>query len=269
MFETFKKMFGPKSHQIHETQWTTTTIYSSNEGSELEASVVQEREVKSFSGIQNNLPGTVEIVVDPSLEVDHRVTVEAPEQLQNRFVVKSDGSLLVLGMTSGNFATTAKICVRVYARSLQSLNTQGQGAVSIQGVRGKLFTLTNNGQGRLTFSAGGFLKTLSCDLKGQGTVSLENLDCSQLILDSGGMGSLKAFGKVTDAFYNLSGQGSVDLSALRATNVRLSSSGMGSLKLWCSGECSGTSSGMGSVQITGSPTRFQVRHMGLGSCRVV
>jgi hypothetical protein len=230
---------------------------------------VSERSVEAFDRIKHSALMGLEIRVDPGLAVERRVTVEAPESLQDMFIVETRGSLLMIESKDASYATRSRLLVTVNTRNLSGLEADGHGRVSIRGVAGKSFDLVNTGMGNLLLSTGGSVGTLTCRLDGHGTVDLEKLDCTTVELRYGGMGTLRASGTTRVASYTLSGHGSVDLLSLRATDVQLDSSGMGTVGLWCSGSCRGNSSGMGGLRVKGSPREFTVRHTGMGSMDVV
>jgi hypothetical protein len=226
------------------------------------------RTASIFDKISSSLMANLVILIDPSLDTQHSITVTAPERLHEKVSVESRDSTLIL-KTVGRYTVEPheRFFVTVCVRRLIGIDNSGMGKASISGVSGDTFVLEDSAMGSLELDSTGPIKSMVCSLSGHGSVNLRNLRCESLKIHSSAMGSLKASGKSVIGDLRVDGMGSSDLSELEVRDLELNGGGMGSLRLHCTNSFRGMWGGMGSVRVFGKPSHVSLRSTGMGSVR--
>ena len=102
---------------------------------------------------------------------------------------------------------------------------------------------------------------------GVGSVKIEGLDSEQLAIGISGVGDVSAKGKVQNLNVTVSGVGSADLDELLADNVSVTVSGVGGADVFASKSVNASTSGVGSINVSGNPAEKKESKTGIGSIK--
>jgi hypothetical protein len=181
----------------------------------------QARRLAAFSGV--DLAGSN--VVTVHVGGRQSVVVHADDNLLGRVTTRVDAGRLVIGNTSGSFATRAPTHVDVSVPSLDGLRLTGSGVVSATGVDAASLTVTVSGSGVLR--ASGTVTRLDVTLAGSGDAQLRQLVASDVHAVVSGSGRiLTTATKSLDAA--ISGSGAIVYGGNPA-RVRKSITGSGAI----------------------------------------
>ncbi len=160
----------------------------------------QARSVPSFTGV--DLAGDNNVVVQVGAR--QSVIVHAETNLIRRVTTHVQSGTLVIGTTPGNLSAKTPMFVAVTLASLNVLMLQGDGTITVTGIKSRNLTVTIPGSG--TINATGTATRLDVTVGGSGTALLGPLIAR----------NVKAA---------LSGEGSITLTATHSLTASVSGSG--------------------------------------------
>lgn len=102
------------------------------------------------------------------------------------------------------------------------------------------------------------------DLRGAGTVNLLNINQKSLEVTLSGAGNIHAHGSIDELKATISGAGKIRAKSLHTGRASLAISGSGGIDLQVSKEIHARVSGVGNINIVGSPLVRDVRVSGIG-----
>lgn len=177
------------------------------------------REVSQFSKVEISGAYEVEIVVGN----EHKVEISAEDNLLSLIKTKVRGNTLVIENRK-NISPREDIVIKITTETLERIETSGASSIYANNIDARTFSL---------------------DFSGAGSVYLEG-DCSRLIVDMSGAGSLNA-------------------KKLIANDVQIEISGASSAKVFASESISADVSGVGSIDYYGDPEDVRTDVSGVGS----
>lgn len=105
----------------------------------------------------------------------------------------------------------------------------------------------------------------SLSSSGVGSTRLTGMDGDELTIKLSGVGSVQADGRVESLNVSVSGVGNADLDNLLAENVSVKFSGVGSAYVHATKSVDASTSGVGSIKVSGNPGEKAVKQSGIGS----
>lgn len=222
------------------------------------------RQLDSFTQLSNSLVCKVRVVVGEG--DSHEVHIEAPERILPLVETEVRQGTLHLRHTGSFNLRNEAFRVEVRVPSLTWASTTGTGGLSMTGVHGDTFELTNSGVGGVDVDGTAHEFRVMSSATGQ--TKLSGLrDVGLLVVDLQGVGGMRIEGSARKARLTSSATGKMDLSGLTVHRADIDLSGIGSAKLHVTEKLRGKISGIGSVSVTGSPL-MEVQNSGIGSLRV-
>ena len=196
--------------------------------------------VSNFNSIDNKGVGNLKIVQTSG---DYYMKIGGDRRLVQGTMTKvSEGKLYIWQELRDKHAK-GSLWIEIGMPSLQSINLQGVGGVSINGLD----------QGKLTV-----------ETSGVGNVSITRLKCTDLVVDCRGVGNVTLSGSAVNVTLNSRGVGNIDSFGLEAKNVSASSQGVGNIECTATDKIDAKSSGVGKVKFKGHPKDKQFSASGLG-----
>lgn len=204
--------------------WTSMSYFNSDDANPIIASnniVSRNVNVNSFKKIRSNGFIDVEYIADPSVS-SPVVTVQGPDNVIDRITVKTDGSVLNVGVkerTSIKFKgsdVADKMKVVVKYKDVSSFITSGSGDFDISGnfAGQNSLEIKTAGSGDVDLKGNITLGQLKIVTAGSGDVEFENglLKCNKFIIST-------------------AGSGDVEIKSVEADEIQASTSGSGDMKL--------------------------------------
>jgi len=205
--------------------------------------MTQVRKLSGFHSVDLRSLGTVVLASGP----EHKVEVEAAEDLQTRVRTEVRDGVLVVGLRWWlgallRMAALSDVVVRVTTPELRELRLSGAGQVRSEG----------------TFK----LEDLDVRLSGAGRLTLD-LEARRVDARLSGAGAMELSGAADEVEFLLSGAGALRAEGLQARRVRVKASGAGECRVHASESLEADVSGAGSVRYRGKP-RVESRVTGVG-----
>lgn len=203
----------------------------------------QDRSVGAFDEVQSF--GSFDIVITDGNE--HKVTVEAEDNLQQYIEIETQGDKLNIRHKKGqNFKATKQIIIYVTAPALEAIRLSGSGNIkSTNTLNGSSnFEIKSSGSGNIQLQ----LETsaMSAQISGSGNINLSG-KTKELEGKIAGSGNIRARELQSDVTsIKISGSGSAEVVA----NERLDSkiAGSGDVKYWGNASVNSKIAGSGSVR---------------------
>lgn len=102
---------------------------------------------------------------------------------------------------------------------------------------------------------------------GVGAVKIEGLNAETFSIALSGVGGISAKGEVKSLDVTVSGVGSADLDGLVAEEVSVTVSGVGGAKVHASKSVNASTTGVGSIRVSGNPSEKKESKSGVGSIK--
>ncbi|MBR7800526.1 GIN domain-containing protein [Undibacterium fentianense] len=248
-----------------ETAWSNNAIKGNGEV------MTDKRQVNGVAGLSVSGPLQVEVRIGsaPSLEIS------ADSNLLNLVQTQVDGATQRIWIDE-KISSNNPIRVVYTVPTLNDLNTNGSGRLSVVGLNGGNIQVRNNGSRSITLdgrvaslnllnSGSGSINALglnsadvNVNLQGSGSLNLGPVNGNELRVSVNGSGSANASGNVRQLIVSTHGSGSAQLSAVKSLNADLSSHGSGSVSASVSQSVVAQTNGSGSVNIYGNPVQRNV-----------
>ena len=161
----------------------------------------QSRTVPAFTGLELDGGNNVVVQVGPARQ---SVVVHADSNLLRRVTTRVRAGRLAIGTTPGNLSAKRPMYVVVTVPSLDRIELQGAGNISVSGINSERLTVTLSGAGNI--DAAGAATKLDVTIGGAGNALLQGLIAR-------------------DARAALSGQGSIMVTATRSLDASISGTG--------------------------------------------
>lgn len=206
--------------------------------------VSENRPVRGFTKVQLDGLGDLTILIGDT----ESLVVEADENLQPRIITEVKGDTLIIRMDETNvvLVPTIKINYSLTAKSLESVDLNGLGNITIEPLQ---------------------TDDMSLQLDGSGAITLESLTATNLIAEMSGLGGLIIkSGKVSDQVATLSGAGAYQAGDLESETATVSVTGLGGATVWVTGTLNAELTGAGSLEYYGKP-QVTADDTGLGSIK--
>jgi hypothetical protein len=210
----------------------TMTLFTSCEKIKGKGEVITEtRTTGNFSGISLAMTATVYFTPGASWSLQ----ISGQENVLKQIVTQVEGTHLSIRVRNGVIlGSHESITVYVTAPSVTDLNVSGSGDIFVD----KPWSTTS----------------LSVNISGSGTVSVNDLTAEQLSAVISGSGTIRATsGKVTREDLNISGSGTVDLRSVECQTVYSTTSGSGDTYVHATSMLDVTISGSGDIWYYGTP----------------
>jgi hypothetical protein len=160
----------------------------------------QARSLPAFTGVE--LAGENNVIV--RVGASQSVIVHADGNLLKRVTTRVRSGRLVIGTTRGSLIAESPMFVAVSLPSLDLLGLEGEGNISVTGIKSRSLTVALPGSGNI--EASGTTRKLDVTISGEGTALLRQL-------------------VARDANAALSGDGSIMLTATNSLTARISGTG--------------------------------------------
>lgn len=185
--------------------------------------------VAAFDEVE--IKGVADVVFSQSKDVE--IEVEGPESYLPYVVIESRKGVLEIN--------TRRIGNKRVGRRLQ---------VKISGP--ELKRVMNRGVGNFKINSGLKQEYLQLENYGVGSMSLQNIECDRLDVNTKGVGDLRLSGKVRVACYKASGVGDIKAKELKAEQVTLIHSGVGDVTFYGNTIVDLKSKGIGEIKYYGN-----------------
>lgn len=239
---------------------------------------VETRDVKGFTGIQNQCSADVLVTQGNSFEVK----VEADDHIISQILTEVKGDNLVIS-TRGNIYRAKVMRVHVTLPAVNALHIYGSGNISsmnslksgdfsasIHGSGDMNLDLTaTNFQGRINGSGDmkirGVKGRLDISVNGSGDFDAKGLQLTQVMISNHGSGDIRLAGKTDELTIKSASSGDIHTRELTASKVTAESRGSGDLSVWAVTEAFLSTYGSGDIYLRGNPPTRKVTSRGSGS----
>lgn len=200
----------------------------------VEGNGVMEEKEKTLDSFQRlEVSGVFKVKLIPSDQ--HKVIIEADENLHRYILVDQDGDRLKIRMKSNtNIRSKKGIHVTVFMKELSKVELAGSGDVVTEGV------MENPDK-------------MEVLIAGSGNADMQ-VKSPEIKVSIGGSGKVRLDGKTRDFKLSIGGSGDYDGENLMSENADISIAGSGSAKVFASVDLKVSIAGSGDVYYKGQPT---------------
>ena len=204
--------------------------------------VSQNRNVGSFGKVHTY--GSYDLVITDANE--HKVTVEADENLQQYIIVETEGNTLKIRHQKGvNFNSSKQILIHISAPMLSEVALSGSGNIkSTNQLNGSdKFNISSSGSGNIEMDVE--TSDMSAAISGSGNISLKG-KTKQLDGRISGSGNIRAKNLQSEVTsVRISGSGSAEVVATQKLDTKIA--GSGDVRYWGNASVDSKVAGSGSV----------------------
>lgn len=231
----------------------------------------ERRDAAATDGIDVNGPMQVEVRVGEAASLQ----VEGDSNLLPMLRTDASGGMLRIWI-DGGIRSANPLRVIYTTPQLRQVNANGSGRLSVSGLNGAPFNLSQNGSRQVQLSgnvsrfdvrvngsgsvdaAGLQSGSTVASLNASGRLDLGRLNGDMLNLEIKGSGGASASGNVRSMNVRLYGSGSADLASLTSQSAELVSHGSGSISAGVSQSLVADASGSGHVTVYGNPSQRSI-----------
>lgn len=205
--------------------------------------VSQDRNVGAFDKVHTH--GSFDLTITDA--ENHKVTVQAEENLQEIIIVETDGNTLKIRHKKGvNFNSTKRIIIHISAPALSGVALSGSGNInSTNQLNGSdKFNVSSSGSGNIQLEVE--TSDMKTSISGSGNISLKG-STKQLDGQISGSGNIRAKNLQSEnTSIRISGSGSAEVVATQKLDSRIA--GSGDVKYWGNASVDSKVAGSGSVR---------------------
>lgn len=131
----------------------------------------------------------------------------------------------------------------------------------------ELNSVFSEGVGNFVIKNGLKTNVLKIKSSGVGSITINSLNCDNLIATLDGVGNIVVNGTAKDASFNLTGVGSIKAGNLKADKVKAFSQGIGEVRCYAIKSIDVSLQGIGSIYYSGNPEIKNLRRDGVGKIK--
>lgn len=207
------------------------------------ALVVQERDLKGFTSVENN--GSLYVRIEQGPECT--VRIESVEDFFPYVHTVVNDSVLFIDVPETALRKLRKTKVFITLPEVRHLRNSGAGKMEVPDYAGTEVRIDNDGAGSLLMQFTG-----------------NQLDCR-----NSGVGLVTLTGSAENASFSNRGAGQIKAKEMKAENASVENDGVGGVDIFCSGELSVINRGLGSVRYSGAGVLKYIDSQGLGSVKKI